>query len=456
LTFQQHVRPVVLAVLGSLALDAALPTAAQAGVQSFSPIEPAGEQEFTVPAGVRSIHVVAVGASGGGPNSVTPIGGFGAVATADIPVTPGQTLYVEVGGSGGRGQAVGGGTGGFNGGGSAGNSHGGGGGGASDVRTISRGSPGTLASRLVTAGGGGGTGGSGGTGGDAGEAGADGQGTFDCMTSPDGGGGGTAGAPGGGGAGAEEDGDGQTGGLGIGGAGGQESTLGTLGGGGGGGGVFGGGGGGGGGSPSGIGEPCTGAGGGGGSSGFVNTATNTSVTTASTGADTITISWTEPPDTTLTAGPEDGSTLASASPTFEFDSAPAGLTFECQVDGGGFTACASPQQIGPLADGPHTFTVRAVNGGSVDPTPASRSFTIDAPPPPPGATKKCTVPRIARGTRLRAVKQRLAAAGCKLGKITRRPSAKVKRGRLIRMKARPGALFPLGAAIDAVLSKGPS
>src|SRR5262245_13045951 len=113
-----HVRSAVVLVLAGLAPAVAPTTAAQAGSQTFGPIEE--EQTFTVPAGVRGLHAVAVGAKGGGENSAAPNGGFGAVATADIPVGAGQTVYVEVGGSGGFGQAVGGGAGGFNGGGAAG------------------------------------------------------------------------------------------------------------------------------------------------------------------------------------------------------------------------------------------------------------------------------------------------------------------------------------------------
>lgn len=55
------------------------------------------EQTFTVPRGVEVLDVVAIGGRGysfpGG-----AAGGFGAVASADLPVTAGELLYVEVGG----------------------------------------------------------------------------------------------------------------------------------------------------------------------------------------------------------------------------------------------------------------------------------------------------------------------------------------------------------------------
>jgi hypothetical protein len=56
-----------------------------------------GEHVFTVPAGVTSIHVVAVGGKGGGGFA---LGGAGARTEGDLTVTPGQTLYAEVGGAG--------------------------------------------------------------------------------------------------------------------------------------------------------------------------------------------------------------------------------------------------------------------------------------------------------------------------------------------------------------------
>ncbi|HTR72330.1 MAG TPA: glycine-rich protein, partial [Solirubrobacteraceae bacterium] len=87
------------------------------------------EQTFDVPAGIFQIHVLAIGANGGNGDEQ---GGTGAQASATVSVTPGQTLYVEVGGNG---QTKGAGQGGFNGGGSGGGEGSGGGGGASDVRT---------------------------------------------------------------------------------------------------------------------------------------------------------------------------------------------------------------------------------------------------------------------------------------------------------------------------------
>jgi hypothetical protein len=75
---------------------------------------------------------------------------------------------------------------------------------------------------------------------------------------------------------------------------------------------------------------------------------------------------------------------ASASPSFSFTSTAAG-TFECRLDSadpGAWSACASPASYGPLAQGPHSFEVRAKSTlGDVDPSPASSAFSVDTEAP---------------------------------------------------------------------------
>jgi hypothetical protein len=131
-----------LAALSALAALALVPATAGAETRVFA--FTGAEQVFPVPAGVTSIDVTATG-SAGHTKSPTVTGGRAAVVRALLPVTPGQVLYVEVGGRTGDGP-------GFNGGALN------GGGGATDVRTVPRASAGTLASRLIVAAGGGGAG----------------------------------------------------------------------------------------------------------------------------------------------------------------------------------------------------------------------------------------------------------------------------------------------------------
>ena len=104
---------------------------------------------------------------------------------------------------------------------------------------------------------------------------------------------------------------------------------------------------------------------------------------------TVNVVDTTPPDTTITAQPPDPSNSADAS--FSFTSNETGSTFECQLDSGGFSACTSPKAYTGLADGAHTFEVRAKDGaGNTDPSPASYDWTIDTVAPNTTITDQTT------------------------------------------------------------------
>ncbi len=104
------------------------------------------------------------------------------------------------------------------------------------------------------------------------------------------------------------------------------------------------------------------------------------------------------PETTVDSGPSDGSRTNDATPAFGFTSSEAGSSFQCKVDSSAYAACSSPNTIAALADGSHSFEVRATDqAGNADPTPASRSFTVDTRAPntkltggPPPLTTKHT------------------------------------------------------------------
>jgi Ca2+-binding RTX toxin-like protein len=89
----------------------------------------------------------------------------------------------------------------------------------------------------------------------------------------------------------------------------------------------------------------------------------------------------EVPNTTITSGPE--GLTKETTPKFTYTSTVAGSTFQCRVDTGAWVSCATTGYTTPkLADGPHTFEVKAISGaGLEDPTPAKREFTVDATPP---------------------------------------------------------------------------
>ena len=88
-----------------------------------------------------------------------------------------------------------------------------------------------------------------------------------------------------------------------------------------------------------------------------------------------------PPNTSIDSGPADGSITSNSTPTFTF-SADETSTFECSFDSEPFAACSGPGATHTppvaLADGPHTFEVRAKDqAGNLDPTPATRGFTVE-------------------------------------------------------------------------------
>ena len=93
---------------------------------------------------------------------------------------------------------------------------------------------------------------------------------------------------------------------------------------------------------------------------------------------------TGPPDTTINGGPS--GTVNTTAQSFLFSGTEVGSTFQCRLDTpsgqGTYAACTSPQAYTTTANGAYTFSVRAIDaGGNVDPTPATRTFTVDTAAP---------------------------------------------------------------------------
>ena len=90
-------------------------------------------------------------------------------------------------------------------------------------------------------------------------------------------------------------------------------------------------------------------------------------------------------DTTITAGPAEGSTIEDRQPTFSFTATVDGVdfpnaAFHCSVDGGPVEPCASPFRLDPPEEeGLHTFSVYAEDPltSTADPEPATRSFLLE-------------------------------------------------------------------------------
>jgi gliding motility-associated-like protein len=99
-------------------------------------------------------------------------------------------------------------------------------------------------------------------------------------------------------------------------------------------------------------------------------------------ASPATYTWTvdaTPPNTTILTTPPILSTSSSA--TFTFDASESGSTFQGQLDAGAYVTITSPITYNALAEGSHTFSVRAVDAaGNIDATPATYTWTVDAVP----------------------------------------------------------------------------
>jgi hypothetical protein len=87
-----------------------------------------------------------------------------------------------------------------------------------------------------------------------------------------------------------------------------------------------------------------------------------------------------PPETTLVSAPP--AKTFDPAPSFRFTANVAGSRFDCRMDGAAFAPCTSPQAYSGLADGSHTFRVRAVDAaGNADATPATATFAVDTSVP---------------------------------------------------------------------------
>jgi Ca2+-binding RTX toxin-like protein len=103
------------------------------------------------------------------------------------------------------------------------------------------------------------------------------------------------------------------------------------------------------------------------------------------------------PQTLVGQGPANDSTTADPTPTYLLNS-DEGVTFQLRVDGGAYQPCGGICDVPSLPNGSHTLSFRAVDldeNLNPDPTPATRTFTVDAPLPPgtnpsgSGTAKKC-------------------------------------------------------------------
>jgi hypothetical protein len=91
-----------------------------------------------------------------------------------------------------------------------------------------------------------------------------------------------------------------------------------------------------------------------------------------------TVDATPPPVPTITSVPSDPS---GPDVSFGFEDAEAGVGFTCALDGASPTACSSPQAYTGLAEGAHTFEVRAVDQAGNASASAGFSWTVTSASP---------------------------------------------------------------------------
>lgn len=99
-----------------------------------------------------------------------------------------------------------------------------------------------------------------------------------------------------------------------------------------------------------------------------------STPTGGAGATTAPRPKAQAPNTTIAKA---SSRIRDRTPTFRFSSSSkSGASFQCKLDGGPFRSCRSPYTTKKLSLGSHLLQVRAVAGGTSDPSPAKFSFKI--------------------------------------------------------------------------------
>jgi peptidoglycan/xylan/chitin deacetylase (PgdA/CDA1 family) len=91
-----------------------------------------------------------------------------------------------------------------------------------------------------------------------------------------------------------------------------------------------------------------------------------------------TIDTTAPDAPSIDSGPS--GTVSSGDVSFAFASTEANVSFQCDLDGGGFAGCNSPKAYSGLTDGDHAFSVRAVDAAANMSTTTTRNFSVKSPP----------------------------------------------------------------------------
>jgi hypothetical protein len=94
---------------------------------------------------------------------------------------------------------------------------------------------------------------------------------------------------------------------------------------------------------------------------------------------TWTVDTVAPPGPAIGGGPPAATNQTGA--TFAFSDGETLVGFSCRIDGAPFAPCSSPKSYAGLADGPHTFAVRAQDAAGNLSSPSSYDWTVDTVAP---------------------------------------------------------------------------
>ena len=141
------------------------------------------------------------------------------------------------------------------------------------------------------------------------------------------------------------------------------------------------------------------------------------------------------PDTSIASRPP--SLSGDATPAFSFRSTKTGSTFQCSVDAAAFKACRSGQALAQVADGAHSFKVRAVDMlGATDLSPATAAFSVDTTLP--RITKARIAKRFRLGRKKTAVTARLTKGSSFRYTLSEDATVKIKIERCTKRRGKTG------------------
>jgi hypothetical protein len=128
-------------------------------------------------------------------------------------------------------------------------------------------------------------------------------------------------------------------------------------------------------------------------------------------------------------------------------------------DGAAPTIAAAPSAPGPLGTASHSYPAAGTFTATVsvidkDGGIGSAAFPVTVVTGREPTQQQCLVPRL-KGKTLAQAKAALVRGRCKLGRVRKAKSKKIKKGRVVSQTPAAGRSLPLGSKVNVVLSDGP-